>query len=204
MDRDIVVETLGEWTEGLGPEESRIAIFERIRDMPYEIIAELKDPYEGPASTIKAGRGSCTSKHFLLGAMFEILHTPVKYVTYAFYWDDPDIDYPVDLRELARRAPLEYHLAIKAYIERRWVLVDATWDPPLKKAGYPINESWDGISDTKNAVKPLEEIVHASAIERDDYTSKIKGAFMEEEKAALDAFVSALNSWCRLLRGEQG
>lgn len=202
MGGDIMVETLGEWTEGMGPEESRIAVFERIRDMPYEIIADLKDPYDGPARTIKAGRASCTPKHFLLGTMFEILDTPVQYVTYTFYWDDPDIDYPEDLRELARRAPLEYHLAIKAHIERRWVLVDATWDPPLKKAGYPVNESWDGISDTTNAVKPLQEIVHDSAIERDDYTSRIKEAFTEEDNVALDAFVAALNSWCRQLRGE--
>jgi transglutaminase-like putative cysteine protease len=204
MERDIVVETLGEWTKGLGPEESRIAVFSRIRDMPYEIIAELRDPYEGPAKTIKAGRGSCIPKHFLLGAMFELLDTPVQFVTYTFYWDDPDIAFPRDLRELAKRAPLEYHLAIKAHIDRRWVLVDATWDLPLKKAGYPVNESWDGISDTINAVKPLQEIVHASAVERDDYTSRIKGAFTEEETAAMEAFFAALNSWCRQLRGEQG
>lgn len=202
MSGDIVAETLREWTEGLSLEEGRIAVFSCIRDMPYEIIAYLKDPYEGPARTIKAGRGSCTPKHFLLGAMFEMLDIPVKYVTYNFYWDDPDIDYPEDLRELAKKAPPEYHLAIKAHIERRWVLVDATWDPPLKKAGYPVNESWDGIGDTINAVKPLEEIVHASAVERDDYTSRIKGAFSDEEQAALDAFVTALNSWCRRLRGE--
>lgn len=202
MNGDIVLKTLGEWTWGLGPEESRAAVFERVRDMPYEIIAELKDPREGPARAIRAGRGSCTPKHFLLGAMFEMSGTPVQYVTYPFLWDDPDIDYPGGLRELARRAPVEYHLAVKARIEGRWVLVDATWDPPLKKAGFPINENWDGFSDTANAVKPLDEIVHADPVGRDRYINEAKGAYTEEESAALDAFVAALNSWCRRLRGE--
>jgi hypothetical protein len=35
------------------------------------------------------------------------------------------------------------------------VLVDATWDPPLAKAGFPVNMDWDGYSDTECAVKPL-------------------------------------------------
>jgi hypothetical protein len=40
--------------------------------------------------------------------------------------------------------------------------VDATWDRPLKRAGFPVNEHWDGRSDTKCAVKPLPAAVRTA------------------------------------------
>jgi len=199
---DPVSEKLREWTRGLDALKARIAVFTHIRDMPYEIIAELKDPVEGPARTLRAGRGSCTAKHFLLGAMFALMDIPVLYITFPFYWDDPDIDYPPHLRELARRLPVEYHLANAAFLDRRWVLVDATWDPPLAAAGYPVNESWDGISHTLNAVKPLDEISHASAVERAEFENEAVAAYTEEETLLLDEFVASLNGWLKGLRGE--
>jgi hypothetical protein len=30
--------------------------------------------------------------------------------------------------------------------------LDVTWDPLLRKAGFPINDPWDGISETLPAV----------------------------------------------------
>ena len=200
---DLVREKLREWTRGLDARGARIAVFSRIRDMPYEIIAELKDPYEGPAKTLLAGRGSCTAKHFLLGKMLSLLEIPVQYVTYPFYWNDPDIAYPPQLRELAERAPVDYHLANKALIDNKWVLVDATWDPPLAAAGFPVNESWGGISDTENAVKPLREVIHSGALERARFTDEVKASRDEEESLALDEFVLAFNRWLRELRGEE-
>jgi hypothetical protein len=42
------------------------------------------------------------------------------------------------------------------------VLVDATLDPPLKKLGLPVNEDWDGFSDTILPMTPCgeEELYH--------------------------------------------
>ena len=202
MDNSLVQEKLREWTRGLDAREARIAVFTRIRDMPYEIIAELKDPYEGPVKTLEAGRGSCTAKHFLLGAMLQLMELPVQYVTYPFYWGDPDIAYPPEVKMLAERAPLEYHLANKAFIDGKWVLVDATWDPAVAKAGFPVNHDWDGRSDTVNAVKPLREVVHDGAVERAQYTDEVKAAYSGEEALVLDEFVAAFNRWLRELRGE--
>ena len=134
--------------------------------------------------------------------MFALLGIELQYVTYPYDWNDPDYGYPPRLRELAERAPTEYHLANKAFIDGKWALVDATWDPPLGAAGFPVNESWDGISDTKNAVKPLREIVHASAMERAEFTDEVKASRSEEESRALDEFVAAFNAWLKDVRGE--
>lgn len=201
MSDDLVGKALEEWTGGLDPLQSRIALFERIRDMPYEIIADIKDPVEGPSLLLETGRGSCTPKHFLLFEMFRALEVPVQLASYPFYWDDPDIAYPQRLREMAERAPMDYHLACKAYLDDRWALVDATYDPPLKELGFPVTGSWDGVSDTEIAVVALDEILHVSARERDEYTSKMKAGFSAEETAALDDFVAALNAWLREFRG---
>ncbi len=84
--------------------------------------------------------------------------------------------------------PIGYHLACRAYINGKWILVDATWDIPLSKAGFPVNESWDGISNTLNAVKPLEGIVHRNAKKSD------------EEKSLSNRFYSILNKWLEELR----
>jgi hypothetical protein len=37
----------------------------------------------------------------------------------------------------------------------RRILIDATWDSPLVKAGFLVNDPWDGCSEMKCAVKPL-------------------------------------------------
>ena len=79
----------------------------------------------------------------------------VAYATFPFLWNDPDLRYPAELRRLAAGLPVAYHLACNVRINDRWVLVDATWDRPLKRGGFPINEHWDGYADTKCAVKSL-------------------------------------------------
>ena len=42
------------------------------------------------------------------------------------------------------------------------MLVDATWDLPLKCAGFPVNEFWDARADTLCAVKSLQSIVRTA------------------------------------------
>jgi hypothetical protein len=91
--------------------------------------------------------------------MYRRLGVDVVYATFPFLWNDPDLRYPPELRQLATVLPVAHHLACRVRIKDRWVLVDATWDLPLKRAGFPVNEHWDGQSDTLCAVKPLRSAV---------------------------------------------
>ena len=68
---DIVDIKFKEWTEGLNSTESRINIFEKVRDIPYFIDPTLWDFDEGPSKMLRLGKGSCTPKHYLLGRMFQ-------------------------------------------------------------------------------------------------------------------------------------
>jgi hypothetical protein len=197
---DIVQEAFAEWTKGLSGRDARISIFDHIRDIPYAVIPEIRNPVDGPQGLLKGMKGSCTPKHFLLGRMFEMLQIPIKYVTYPFSWSAGPVAYPPELTKMAEVVPVDYHLACKARIENRWVVVDATWDRPLARVGFPINESWDGVSDTKLAVESFDEIVHQSVQERVNFVQARKASWTPDDNAWREHFVDALNKWLEDVR----
>jgi hypothetical protein len=86
----------------------------------------------------------------------------VVFATFPFLWNDPGLHYPPELRALASAMPVTHHLACRVRINDRWILVDATWDRPLAIGGFPVNEHWDGRSDTLCAVKPLRSSVRTA------------------------------------------
>lgn len=200
MSQNILDEKFLEWTDGLTPKEQRISVFYHVRDIPYKLITSLYDPEAALEGIFRENGGSCTPKHFLLGHMFERLGIPVQYASFHFIWNDPDLDYPKELREMAEQLPREYHLSLLAFINGRWVLVDATWDPPLEKGGLPVNHSWDGESDTLNAVHPLDKVVHRDIWERNDYTEKMRGRWTPDVRALRDRFFAGFNQWVEEFR----
>lgn len=151
-----------EWTKGLDTHQSMISIFEHVRDIPYSLAVPLRDPISGPEEMLRIGRGYCGPKHHLLAAMYRKLDLDVIYATFPFLWNDPDLRYPPGLRELSARVPVSHHLACRVQLGNRRVLVDATWDPPLARAGFPVNEHWDGWADTRCAVKSLRSPVRTA------------------------------------------
>lgn len=202
MDTTIINNKFEEWTKGLNDREARISIFRHIRDIPYAIIPKLRDPEVGPSGILELNEGSCQPKHFLLAMLFAKLNIPVKYVTYPFKWGEQPLKYNNDLQQIVGSIPKAYHLACKAYLENKWVLVDATHDPALKKYGFPVNEGWDGASNTKNAVITMEEVIHDSLKERIDFESAQRSLYTEEEKARYAAFVEKFNLWLKEIRKE--
>jgi hypothetical protein len=94
--------------------------------------------------------------------MFRNLKLTVVFATFPFLWNDPDLHYPPQLRTLSAMLPVAHHLACRVQTGCSWILVDATWDLPLAKAGFTVNGNWDGYSDTKCAVKPLKSPVRTA------------------------------------------
>jgi len=198
--KDIITERFDEWTGGLAPEKGRIRIFERIRDIPFAIVPEFFSLEKGPAGMLAENRGFCVSKHFLLGMMCRKTGIPVRYCTCSFRWSELEVDYPADLRKLTQALPVTYHLTCRAFIGGRWVLVDATWDPGLKKAGFPVNEKWDGKSDTGNAVNPLEEFISEDAVEGEKIFKEKTASYDLQEKLRLSRFSGKFNRWLEKVR----
>ena len=156
-------EKFRQWVEGRNAAQARVSIYEKIRDIPYAVIPQLIDA-ERYVEILKLGKGSCTPKHFLLCNMFQRLGMLVLYVVYPYRWDEAEFDYPPRLRRLAEGLPVSHHLACKVEIDGKLVLVDATLDSALKKTGLPVNNHWDGISDTLLPMNPCgeEQLYHPS------------------------------------------
>jgi len=191
----VIDDKFEKWTKGLGDKEKRISIFNHIRDIEYAIVPGTRNYSNGPEKILKLNRGSCTPKHFLLGMMLERIKIPIKYVTYPYSWNDPKISYPKELAVLAKKLPTEYHLACKAFIENRWVNIDATWDIGLKKPGFPVNENWDGVSNTQNAVTSIDEIIHENAAERELFVTEKLEKRTDEQNNDVKQFIAAFNDW---------
>jgi transglutaminase-like putative cysteine protease len=222
-----------DWTFGLDPLQSRISIFEHIRDIPYSLRVSATDPAAAAEHILTVGKGNCGPKHYLLAAMYRKLGLDVVYATFPFLWSDPAIRYPPDLRRLAGAVPVAYHLACRVRIKNRWVLVDATWDRPLVNGGFPINEHWDGLSEMRCAVTPLPspvrtaycrtatnrpcrdrheeelnpldgELNHPDEEERMHYYRKKTGMRTPEEIEQIARFYPAFDAWLEAIRGTAG
>jgi len=161
--KPIVEQRFIEWTAGKNPVESRISIYEHIRDIPYAVIPEISNA-DNYTEILNVGSGSCTPKHLLLASMFEKLGITVLLAVYPFRWSDVEIDFPPDIMSIINTLPNDHHMACKAEIGGKLVLVDATVDSTLESLGLPVNTNWDGISDTTLAVEPTgeEQLFHPS------------------------------------------
>ena len=174
--------------------QQRIAFFNEIRDIPFAIIPSLFDPVVGPKKMMNIGKGSCSPKHFLLGALFKKQGLKVRYVSYEFKFSDLCVNYPPVLRKLAKVLLNEYHLALNVFIDGKWILVDATWDQKLQKFGFPINY-WDGCSNTINAIKPLNKVVHTTPLDRIEFITKKKQSRTPRQLSLTKFFFEELNGW---------
>lgn len=191
----MIEEKLNEWCKGKKFHEQVITVFEHIRDIPYYIIPDLRNHLTGPEKLLELRKGSCIPKHFLMGKMFKKLGVKVKYVSMPFQWASLDVAYPEELRQLAAEMPLGSHLACKAVINGKDVLVDATWDIPMKKVGFPVNEKWDGKTDMIPAVRATDEILHETEVQWDEYIKEVRGSWKADDYEKEDIFIAKFNAW---------
>jgi transglutaminase-like putative cysteine protease len=95
-----------------------------------------------------AGRGSCLAKSDLLVTGFRELGYSARHVRWLYRLPRQ----PAEVRLLGTRT--DVHSATEVEIDGQWVLVDATHDPPLGRAGLAVAE-WDGRHSTHPAYEPV-------------------------------------------------
>ncbi len=174
-----------------------VALFEKIRNIPYIIEKTLLDPRSEPTAILKLNRGSCSPKHYLLGTMYEEMGLKVKYLSYKFTWNDDRFlkIFPEDLALLAKDFPMLDHFNIEVLINNKWTLVDASFNPELKQLGFLINENWDGVKDQTNAFTPLDRKEHATAWNYASYMQQERDKMSSEQKVKAGKFVERFNAW---------
>jgi hypothetical protein len=153
---DIIDSTLQKWTVGKRGRAAVIAVFNKIRDIPYGVLPQLNSPTEY-IRILEHNMGSCTPKHLLMCQMYRRLGLDVLYAVFPYRWAEFEELYPPDLWKLAEQMTPVNHLSCRVEINGRYVLVDATIDPPLGSIGLPFTEDWDGESETMLPVLPIGE-----------------------------------------------
>ena len=158
---DIIESKLYQWTVGKHGRNAMVAVYKRVRDIPYGVLPELNHPREY-LRILRTNLGSCTPKHLLLCEMYRRLGLDVLLSVYPYRWAQFQELYPPELWKLAEQMPPVNHLACRVFLNGQYVLVDATVDPPLGCIGLPVTLEWDGLSDTALPVLPTgpEEIYH--------------------------------------------
>ena len=126
-------------------------IIDLVINIPYKRIWSLN-----PSDMISKGVWSCTPKHIFLSQCLSKLEIPVKYLIIPFYYKKISLPIPEKYQDLVESTPVSYHIALKAKIKDKWIVLDVTWDFKLK--WFPLNDKWDWINDMKLWVYP-EKII---------------------------------------------
>jgi len=177
-------------------------IFHYTRDLPFDCGQSPEKPISVTDSNRileTYGRGGCTAKHYLLGTKLEALNFDTKYLTFPFKWDDLQIAYPDDLRQLAEQMPTQYHCALGIIFEDQACLLDVTWDKQLAQAGFTINQGLSLPTHNILGIVPCgEPIMHQTSQERWNYILGLKKQMLRNEIVPL--FYESLNQWLQSLR----
>jgi len=142
------------WTGDQGLDRQVVTLFEKVRDIPYGDIGS-RDPLD----VYKNNKGTCSGKHELLKGLYEELGLEVKDYLIMHRFKNLAVNFPSEIQEILDRSDIvDPHNYFKLKIDNSWVTVDVTWDKPLQKLGFPVNENWDGKSDMPVAVDPRGEV----------------------------------------------
>ncbi len=199
MSKQRYQELIDLWCRGLSPEKALVKIFEKVRDIPYGSTGE-----RDPQKILKAKLGSCSGKHLLLKELFDLLGYQAKIVTCYHHFDEalPKREYPKALQNLiTEHTVIDFHHFIQIKRNNRWLVVDATWDTPLKAYGFPVNTNWSGDIDTQLAVKPIK--FYPEVDDLIAFKEQLIAELEPEERAIRKRFLDLLTDWFATLRISQ-
>ena len=182
---DSILAAFTEWTKGCDPVAARIALFEHVRDIPYQFPAS-RDPVE----VLKAGRGSASGKHYLLGELFRHLGLKVRHMLCTHRFNESPLPFPEEMQAMLRKNEVvDVHDYLQIYLDDKWIDIDVTWEAGLHDFGFPVNENWDGKSSMLLTVIPDEHIkVEGDAAKaKEDQLAKLTPRQRQMRKQFLEA-----------------
>lgn len=189
MDNDPVREAFQNWTKACNQMQARVALFERVRDIPYAYPAS-RDPVE----VLRLNRGSCSGKHYLLGELYRQLGLRIRHIICTHRFNESPVVFPEDMQEMLRKNEIvDLHDYIQICVGDEWIDVDATWDSGLRSFGFPVNEDWDGASSMALSVVPEELTVVESDPER--LKEEMLSRLTPRQRTLRKQFLEALSRW---------
>ncbi len=161
--------------------------FYLVRDIPYSTVN---------SSTIENAlidnRANCQVKAKLLSLIFNKLGYDTRTLVSRYRLKD----YPEEVKYIPGQ--IDYHYVVQVYLNKDWVTVDATYDKPLEKLGFKVND-WNGKTSTHLTEKAIEQKIEGFEDEKfdeqyQDFINKINRAFKDFPEGTT-LYVIKFNEW---------
>ena len=193
----LIDQKYADWIAGLEPLQARIALFERVRDIPYRYPAS-RDPEE----VLRSGFGTCSGKHYLLGELYRRLGLTVRHMICSHRFNESDLPFPDAMQAMLRRDEIvDMHDYLQVEVNGEWIDVDATWERGLRDFGFPVTENWDGRSPMMLSVV-ADEHVPVEGTEAGRTKEEMLAKLSPRQRSLRKQFLDALNSWMLELAAE--
>jgi transglutaminase-like putative cysteine protease len=174
-----------------GGQADAVLVFHGVRQLPYYSSGDRS--LEG---ILTNRRGSCSSKHILLAALLNKIGVPADVELVRGDFATPlrfARNIPQSFVEAARDGIRDIHNVVRARINGRPILLDATWHDAVKPYGFRVNDAWVGKGNTQVAVD-VEEYLGATADPAGN-KARIIATWPAEEQAKRRRFLEAINAW---------
>jgi transglutaminase-like putative cysteine protease len=186
----LIDQKYAEWTAGLDAVRARIALFEKVRDIPYAYPAS-RDPEE----VLRSGCGTCSGKHYLLAELYRRLGLRVRNMICSHRFNESPLPFPENMQSMLRKDEIvDMHDYLQIELNGDWIDVDATWERGLREFGFPVNEDWDGEKPMLLSVVADENVVvdgPEAARSKEEMLAKLS----PRQRALRKQFLDALNQW---------
>jgi transglutaminase-like putative cysteine protease len=194
MGNDLIRQTVQAWTKDCDPVQSRITVFEKVRDIPYAYPAS-RDPVE----VLESGRGSCSGKHYLLGEMYRLLGLKVRHMICTHRFNESPIAFPPHMQAMLQKNEiLDLHDYLQLAVNDSWIDIDATWERGLREFGFPVNEEWDGKRGMLLSVVPEDFAVAERDPER--FKDELLSKLTPRQRMLRKQFLELLSEWVQELK----
>ena len=197
MDSEIRLNIIANWAESKSSKlDKMIRIFEKVRDLPYGSIGS-RDSFD----VYKQQKGTCSGKHQLLKELYLELGIQVQDCIVMHRFNDLLVKFPESIAKILDKTEIiDPHNFLKVKIDNSWITIDATWDKPLKELGFPVNESWNGMTNQSLAVRADGKIFEAENI--NELKEQLLAKLPEEVQKQRKIFLSELTDWLDTWREE--
>ena len=161
-DHPLVVTTAGKLTQGAESDVERIrAIYLYVRDLRYDILESFRYLAAGQRSAsavLEHGVAFCMGKASSFVALSRAAGVPARVAFQTLESPEKEFLSP-EVRALwggKRGRPLTWHSLGEAFLNGRWVKLDATIEAPTAaRLGKPYTQEFDGITDIHTIEGPI-------------------------------------------------
>jgi transglutaminase-like putative cysteine protease len=160
-------------TEGCTSDRERLErIYYFVRDMPYDILAAFRDLAAGrnrASDVLRAGHAFCMGKASSFVALCRAAGIPARVGFQQLHCPDKPF-MSEEVRRLWGDRTLPRHSLGEAYLDGRWLKLDATIDAATAAAkGRPYTRQFDGVHDIPTVEGPILKDLESHA----DYPTEV-------------------------------